>query len=252
MTADTSTFGKRVHLFRKLRGMTQLDLAQAIGYTTRAAICKIEKDERDLPRDKIIDMAKALGVHPQRLLEDEQEIRKRVDPTMLALFDGDIDAFLRAADSVAVAPEMLGRENDKFIRRLPKDVVPMVEMPKKSIPLIGEVAAGKPILAEEQHDMYVDSPGKADYALTIRGDSMTPTYLDGDVVYIKHASDVPNGQVAVVLIDDSATLKHVYKAGNFLTLISDNPAYAPMQINLAEHEYVRILGTVCGYTRMYK
>lgn len=253
MTAEVnemSTFGSRIRLFRKLRGMTQFELAQQSGYLSRAAICKIEKDERDVPREKVLELAKALGVHPQRLLEDDQDIRKRVDPTMLALLDGDIDAFLRAADSVAVAPELLGRENS--MPKLPEGVVPMPEMPKRRIPLIGEVAAGKPILAEEQHDIYIDSPDKADYALTVRGDSMTPTYLDGDVVYIRHCSDVPNGQVAVVLIDDSATLKHVYKAGSWLTLISDNPTYPPMRIDLSEHEYVRILGTVCGYTRMYK
>ena len=252
MPADTSTFGKRVQLFRKLRGMSQPELAKEAGYTSRATICKIEKDQRDVPREKVLDLAKALGVHPQRLLEDEQELRKRIDPTMLAFFDGDIDAFLRASDAVAVAPEMLGRENDRFIRKLPEDIVPMVKMPRKSIPLIGEVAAGQPILAEETHEVYVDALCNADYALTIRGDSMTPTYLDGDVVYIKATTDVLNGQIAVVLIDDSATLKHVYKAGNYLTLISDNPAYAPMRINLEEHDYVRVLGTVCGFTRIYK
>ena len=62
---------------------------------------------------------------------------------------------------------------------------------------------------------------------------------------------MPNGTIAVVLIDDSATLKHVYRAEKALTLISDNPKYTPMVIDLTEHEYVRILGVVVGFTRMF-
>lgn len=248
----SSTFGQRVRRFRKQRELTQPELAARAGYTSRATICKIEKDERDIPRDKVLELANALGVHPQRLLEDDDDIRARVDPTMLEMFDDDLDAFLRAADSLVVSPEMLGRANDKYMRSMPEGLTAIPKMPTNRIPIIGEVAAGEPILAEETHDLYIDSPCKADYALTIRGDSMTPTYLDGDVVYIKATPDIVNGQVAVILVDDSATLKHVYKVGHMLTLISDNPRYAPMQIDLTQHEYVRVLGIVCGYTRMYK
>ena len=64
--------------------------------------------------------------------------------------------------------------------------------------------------------------------------------------------DVPNGTVAVVLLEDSATLKHVYVKGHTLTLISDNPMYAPLVYNLKKVDYVSVLGVVCGYTRIYR
>lgn len=120
------------------------------------------------------------------------------------------------------------------------------------IPLISSVAAGEPILADESYDIYIDSPVKADYALTVKGDSMFPTYHDGDIVYIRQQDDVIDGTVAVVLIDDSACLKHVYKIKNGVQLVSDNPAYPPMIRTWPEYDVIRILGIVVGFTRMYK
>lgn len=131
-------------------------------------------------------------------------------------------------------------------------LVPFSSLVRQSIPVIGRVAAGSPILAYESYDIYVDSPVKADYALTVKGDSMSPTYLDGDIVYIRQQDDVTDGTVAVVLIDDSACLKHVYKIKNGVQLVSDNPAYPPMIRTWPEYDTIRILGIVVGFTRMYK
>lgn len=120
------------------------------------------------------------------------------------------------------------------------------------IPLISSVAAGEPILADESYDIYIDSPVKADYALMVKGDSMFPTYHDGDIIYIRQQDDVTDGTVAVVLIDDSACLKHVYKIKNGVQLVSDNPAYPDMIRTWPEYDVIRILGIVVGFTRMYK
>ena len=82
---------------------------------------------------------------------------------------------------------------------------------------------------------------------------MVPTYLPGDIIYIRKQPDIDyQGQVAVVLLDDEATVKHVYKQQDGLLLISDNPAYAPMNKLYADYDTMQILGTVCGFTRMYK
>ena len=137
------------------------------------------------------------------------------------------------------------------VRPIAKNLVPISDMPHHKVPLIGSVAAGQPILAEEEYDVYIDAPGKADYALKVEGDSMTPNYLDGDIVYIKQQPDVNDGQVAVVLCDDSATLKHVYHQPNGLLLISDNHDYAPMSITFDDYNTIRVLGVPCGFTRMY-
>ncbi|HIT69207.1 MAG TPA: S24 family peptidase [Candidatus Aphodomonas merdavium] len=99
---------------------------------------------------------------------------------------------------------------------------------------------------------YVDAPEKADYALEIEGDSMEPDYLDGDTIYIRQQPDVYDGGVAVVLVDDSATLKRVYHLQDGLQLVSNNPKYPPMHVSFSEHSAIRILGIVVGYTRMYR
>ena len=136
---------------------------------------------------------------------------------------------------------------------LPSNVRPISALHRQRVPLIGSVAAGEPIYDPEDAGVYVESPVEADAAITIRGDSMVPTYLDGDLVYIKARPDVPDGAVAVVFLDDEATLKHVYKRPTGLTLISDNMAtHPPLMVEFADYENVRIFGVPVGYTRIYK
>lgn len=136
---------------------------------------------------------------------------------------------------------------------IPSNVRPINSLHRQRVPLIGSVAAGEPIYDPEDAGVYVESPVEADAAITIRGDSMVPTYLDGDLVYIKARPDVPDGAVAVVFLDDEATLKHVYKRPTGLTLISDNMAtHPPLMVEFADYENVRIFGVPVGYTRIYK
>lgn len=138
---------------------------------------------------------------------------------------------------------------------LPTNLIPASALTRKSIPLIGNVAAGEPIFAEESYDTYldIDSDCRVDYALRVKGDSMYPTYQDGDVIYIRQQPDVSPGQVAVVLVDDSATLKHVYHDRRIgeVSLVSDNPDYPPMHYYPDDGLPIRILGVPVGFTRMY-
>ena len=167
----------------------------------------------------------------------------------------DIDTYKKLADAMGIRIhdlfEMIG-DSELVNITMPKSVDPMSSIVPQSVPLIGEVAAGKPITAEESYDVYVDSPVKADYALRVKGDSMNPTYLDGDVVYIRMVESVPEGTVAVVLLDNDACLKHVYYIPNGVQLVSDNPAYPPMICTWPEYDNIRVLGKVVGYTRVYK
>ena len=136
---------------------------------------------------------------------------------------------------------------------LPSNVRPISALHRQRVPLIGSVAAGEPIYDPEDLGVYVESPVDADAAITIRGDSMIPNYLDGDLVYIKTRPDVPEGAVAVVFLDDEATLKHVYKRPTGLTLVSDNmAAHPPIMVEFEDYANVRIFGVPVGYTRIYK
>ena len=121
----------------------------------------------------------------------------------------------------------------------------------KRIPLLGTIAAGEPIFAEEEHETYVDVGGsvRADFALEVKGESMEPVYKDGDVVYIRRQDDVRDGQVAAVVVDDSATLKRVYHLPVGVQLMPLNPAFAPMLFTPENSDSVRILGLAVGYFR---
>lgn len=156
---------------------------------------------------------------------------------------------------VAEYAEKLGLSVNDFIgeESLPSNIVPISSISSHRIPMIGSVAAGEPILAEQEYETFIDAPMKADFALTIKGDSMVPTFLEGDVVYIRQQPDIDyEGQVAVVLFDDTATVKHIYRQENGLLLVSDNPQWKPMFKPYADYNNIRILGKICGFTRMYK
>jgi repressor LexA len=122
---------------------------------------------------------------------------------------------------------------------------------KKRVPLLGDVAAGEPIWAQESHEDYVLADGdvSCDFALKVKGDSMEPLLYDGDVVFVRQQPDVLDGQIAVVLVDDSATLKLLYHIKGGIQLVSKNSAYAPMIYTGSNATGVQILGLAVQYTR---
>ena len=128
--------------------------------------------------------------------------------------------------------------------------------PLRTVPLVGTIACGTPILAAENIEGAVFLPEtiNADYALRCRGDSMVGAdILDGDVVYIRQDADVVNGGIYAVMVGEGetaeATLKHVYRSPDALTLTADNPAYPPMIYSGELAGKVRILGKAVGLTR---
>lgn len=105
----------------------------------------------------------------------------------------------------------------------------------KQYPLLGTIAAGVPVLAEENIEEYINLDKKinADFCLRVAGDSMVLAYIfDGDIVFIKKQPDVENGEIAAVLIDGSATLKKVrkYEDGR-IELRAENPQYRPIELD---------------------
>ena len=120
-----------------------------------------------------------------------------------------------------------------------------VPITKKKIPLLEGVAAGQPIYADGHIEEYlpVNDDLRVDFALKIKGDSMINANInDGDIVFIRQQSDVDDGQIAAVLIDDSATLKRVYHMRDFVQLQSENPKYPPVIFSSKNCDDVRILG----------
>ena len=153
------------------------------------------------------------------------------------------------AQALSVNPDWLVGKSDVMDSPLPANVIPM---PKHgTVPLIGAIACGSPILAEENIEEYVDLPKhiRADFALTCRGDSMIGADIrDGDVVYIRQQPTVRSGQIAAVLIDDEATLKRVYLQGESVILQPENPAYPPLVFSGSEAATLRIIGLAVAFT----
>ena len=120
----------------------------------------------------------------------------------------------------------------------------------RRIPLLGAIAAGQPIYAEETLETAeCDAAMHCDFALRVRGDSMAGArILDGDIVFIRAQDDVDDGQIAAVIVDGEATLKRVYHIKNGLQLLSENPRYPPMVFTLEEYASIRILGLAVGFT----
>lgn len=116
----------------------------------------------------------------------------------------------------------------------------------QSVPMLGYAAAGSPLEDINQDTAYVNIAGKydVDFCITVRGDSMTGLGINnGDIIFVKAMPEVANGQVAVVEINnEKVCLKRFYKAAGVVTLVSENPKYAPIVLTPDNCENVRILG----------
>ena len=125
----------------------------------------------------------------------------------------------------------------------------LLPVTRRPVPLLGAIAAGQPIYAEQALDAPAcDAAMACDFALRVRGDSMIGARIrDGDIVFIRAQEDVGDGQIAAVIIDDEATLKRVYHVKNGLQLLSENPGYPPMLFTLEDHASIRILGLAVGF-----
>lgn len=132
---------------------------------------------------------------------------------------------------------------------IPPGFDPMPQMRK--VPLVGSIACGTPILAQQNIDGSVDAPEdiRCDFALRCKGDSMIDAGIhDGDAVYIRIQPEVENGEIAAVRIGEEATLKRVYYDGTTLTLMPANATFAPMVYTGPQLEEVHIEGRVVGWT----
>lgn len=202
----------RIKELRKATGKSMRKVAAEldIPYTTYV---NYEKCEREPNSEMLIILADYFGVSIDYL------IGRSDDPTPI-LIDSEI--------------------------RLPSNIRPISTV---SLPLLGNVACGEPIFAEENVESYIDAEEgtQADFCLRVKGDSMINARIfDGDIIFVKKQDMVDDGEIAVVLIDDEATVKRVYydRDNNVITLMPENPTYKPMRYAGAALDTVRILGKV--------
>ena len=167
---------------------------------------------------------------------------------------------LKSTSSVHSHLETL--EKNGFIRRDPTkpraieicdDNFQMVRTEMASLPVIGTVAAGTPILAEENIDSYFPVPadivpnGEPSFVLKVKGDSMINVGIfNGDQIFVQQCNTARNGDTIVALIDDSATVKTFYKEKDHIRLQPENDDMDPIIVDDCQ-----ILGKVFGVFRLY-
>ncbi|MBR4895688.1 MAG: helix-turn-helix domain-containing protein [Clostridia bacterium] len=136
---------------------------------------------------------------------------------------------------------LLGRSDDSEV------LSGFYPVKKKKFPVLGKVACGEPIFADEDRETWITASGDidADFCLVAQGDSMTGAHIDdGDIVFIKQMDVVENGYIAVVLIGDEATIKYIDYRPETSTLILTpaNPAFRTQVYQGPELETIRVIG----------
>lgn len=167
-------------------------------------------------------------------------------------YDVDNDSLKKIADYFQVSTDyLLAHSHSSTSEALPAfDNIFRIE--KKRFPLLGEIACGEPIYADEEHESYIlaGSDLEADFCLRAKGDSMiNARILDGDIVFIKKTPMVNNGEIAAVIIDEEATLKRVYYYAESAKLIltPENPKYEPLVYVGEELDAIRIIGKAVAF-----
>ncbi len=204
--------GKLINKRRNELHLTLEEVGNAVG-VSKSTVKKWEDGYiSNMRRDKISELAKILKLNPVVLITGEEP-----DETQ-----DDLEILMQKYDNI------------KPIKL-------------KRFPLLGEIACGEPIWADEDKESFVmaDMDINADFCLTAKGDSMINARIyDGDVVFIKEMPMVNNGEIAAVIIDNEATLKKVYYYPDKgkLVLYPENPEYEPFVYIGEELNYIRILG----------
>lgn len=136
----------------------------------------------------------------------------------------------------------------------PRRELDSIRIIRNAVPIVGSIACGQKITPDTNPDGYADLPEgiSADFALKCKGDSMSPTLLDGDIVLIRSQPEVENGQIAAVNVGGETTLKRVYMRGDGIHLIADNPGFQPIFVPAYSDEQIIIHGLAIGYTRLFE
>lgn len=206
--------GENIKRLRAMHGLSQKELAQIAGVSDKA-VSTWENGTKEPRMGAVQKIADHFGLKKSNLIEDNG-LEINITPAP-------------ASDD------------------LPANVFPIQT---KKVPLLGTIAAGVPIYADENFDGYRECTEDvdADFCLKIQGDSMTGARInDGDIVFIKKQPDVDNGEIAAVLIEEEATLKRVYKEKDSLILQAENPKYAPIVYTAESYVECRILGKAVAF-----
>lgn len=210
---------------------------------------KIELETRKVISDNLKRLMKENGNMSQRELSRIANVSEStVGKWLLLKATPRMGAIQKIADHFGVLKSDI---TEKKIDE-PENIYPVASESIR-IPILGEIACGDPIYAEENFAGYRVEPKDAvpsgnSYYLQAKGDSMEPTIPDGAYVLIREQPDVENGEIAAVLLstDNEATLKRVSKQNDTIILVPDNPKHSPIVVT-ADNP-VKIIGKAIRFT----
>ncbi len=160
----------------------------------------------------------------------------------------------RSANAAETHLRALARKGVIELTRGASRGIRLLEAPPAGMPLVGRVAAGEPLLAQENIEgHYRVDPAlfrpHADYLLRVQGDSMRDAgILEGDLLAVHRTADAHNGQIVVARLDEEVTVKRFRHRGQVVELIAENPAYEPIRVDLANESFT-IEGLAVGIVR---
>ena len=270
-----NTIGKRLKHLRELRKLTQQEISEFTGIV-RANIGKYESDKIKPSADTLISYARFFQVSSDWILTGEglgpemgeAEVFNNLQPLAYRKFES--FAGLRLTPKEEKLMEKLKslslddieelellidfktNRKQKKLHTAPTYVkesnTTYVNNPQQEhIPLLGQVAAGAPIWAETEYMDLIPVPtnnNKIDYALVVRGDSMEPDFKNGSVLFAHRQPTLENGEIGIILLEDSVTCKVFYKFEDRIELHSLNKKYKPIVVMDTEETMVTILGKV--------
>ena len=207
-------------------------------------------------KDRLVHAMKERGLRAADLSKRTGLSKARISQYVNGKFIPKSDAVLLMAETLRVSELWLMGKSDEMEAQPPRAKLPCPEniapLSLCRYPILGEIACGLPILAEEDRDGgYVTAAEtNADFCLTAKGDSMIGARIfDGDEVFIQQTDLVNNGEIAAVVVDNEATLKRVYyyPEDEKLVLTAENPVYAPMVFVGEELANIHILGRAVAF-----
>ncbi len=207
-----SYIGKNIRFLRKTNKLSQTDLGKKLG-KSESAIQMWESGNRSPTMGSVQKLSELFNVGINDLMNKDMQLNN--------------------------TNEYLSFDN-------------IFKIEKKKFPMLGTVACGEPIYADEDRESYVmiGTDINADFCLKCQGDSMINARIhDGDIVFVRKQDIVNNGDIAVVIIDNETTLKrfYYYKEQNMVILKPENPKYEDIILTNEQLEQVRVLGRAVAF-----
>lgn len=208
-----SYIGRNIRFLRKTNKLSQIDLGKKLG-KSESAIQMWETGNRYPTMGSVQKISELFNVDINDLMNKDMQLDN--DDDIIGIYDN------------------------------------IFKIEKKKFPMLGTVACGEPIFADEDRESYIMAGAEiqADFCLKCKGDSMINARIyDGDIVFIKKQPMVDNGEIAVVIIGDEVTLKRVYyyREQNFLLLKAENPKFKDLEYREEEIDTIRILGKAVAF-----